>query len=116
MIDLWGLKNCDTCRHARRWLEAHGVEFNFHDVRDEMPGQDRLSRWLKLAGNDVLINRRGTTWRNLSTQSKQRIAANDVVPVLAAQPALMKRPILEHGKRITVGFDTSEYQQLFGKV
>ena len=114
MIALWGLKNCDTCRSARRWLEARGVEFAIHDIRSEPPGQARLSHWLKSVGSDVLVNRRGTTWRNLDARAKQRIADNDIVPVLAEFPSLMKRPIMEKGKRVIVGFDAAGYQKLLG--
>jgi arsenate reductase len=114
MTVMWGLKNCDTCRRARRWLETHEIVFTFHDVREDIPDRNRLSRWLKAVGTDVLINRRGTTWRNLPESVKREIETGDVTPVLEQYPALLKRPILEHGGQIQAGFDPAIYKPLFG--
>ena len=114
MTIMWGLKNCDTCRRARRWLETRGIVFTFHDVREDTPDRDRLSRWLKAVGADVLVNRRGTTWRSLSESAKRKIETGEITPILEQYPALLKRPILEHGRQIRVGFDTTSYKTLFG--
>lgn len=114
MTDIWGLKNCDSCRNARRWLDLQGIDFRFHDLRDDPPGQQRLSRWLRAAGGEILVNRRGTTWKGLPARAKKQIAAADIVSVLAEYPALMKRPLLEYGERVLVGFDAAAYRHLFG--
>jgi Spx/MgsR family transcriptional regulator len=114
MTRMWGLKSCDTCRRARRWLETRGIAFTFHDVREDPPERDQLTHWLKIVGADVLINRRGTTWRSLSESAKRNIESGDIVPTLEQYPALLKRPILEHGKQIRVGFDPAVYKPLFG--
>jgi arsenate reductase (glutaredoxin) len=115
MNNMWGLKNCDTCRKARRWLETHGIAVTFHDVREDTPDSSRLSRWLKMAGAEVLVNRRGTTWRNLTESAKHELETGDMVTVLEKHPALLKRPILEHGKNVLVGFDVGSYDKLVGK-
>ena len=114
MTIMWGLRNCDTCRRARRWLETRGIVFTFHDVREDTPDRDRLSRWLKAVGADVLVNRRGTTWRNLPESIKRKIETGDIMPILEQYPVLLKRPILEHGRQIRVGFDPAVYKLLFG--
>jgi arsenate reductase (glutaredoxin) len=114
MTKMWGLKNCDTCRRARRWLETRGIAFTFHDVREDAPDRKQLSRWLKITSADVLINRRGTTWRNLPESAKRKIETGDIISVLEQYPALLKRPILEYGKVIRVGFDPAIYKPLFG--
>jgi arsenate reductase (glutaredoxin) len=116
MIHMWGLKNCDTCRSARRWLETHDFTFTFHDVRDDTPDAARISRWLEAVGIGVLLNRRGTTWRGLTESAKRKFeAGGDVVRALEAHPALLKRPVLEHGKEVLVGFDATRYIGLAGK-
>ncbi|MGH8373527.1 MAG: Spx/MgsR family RNA polymerase-binding regulatory protein [Gammaproteobacteria bacterium] len=115
MNNMWGLKNCDTCRKARRWLEIHRIVFSFHDVREDTPDSSRLSHWLKTAGVEVLVNRRGTTWRNLAESAKHKLEAGDVVAVLEKHPTLLKRPILEHGKNVLVGFNVASYDELVGE-
>ncbi|HET7921704.1 MAG TPA: Spx/MgsR family RNA polymerase-binding regulatory protein [Gammaproteobacteria bacterium] len=114
MMRMWGLGNCDTCRRAKRWLEQHDLEFEFRDLREQPPESGRLSAWLKAVGAEALINRRGTTWRGLSAAAKQQIEAGDCVPVLARHPSLMKRPILECGKQLLIGFDMARYGALKG--
>lgn len=112
---MWGLKNCDTCRRARHWLTKHDITFEFHDVRELTPDHARLSRWLKAVGTDILINRRGTTWRSLPDSAKRQIESGVVLPILEQYPALMKRPILEYGRQMLVGFDETRYKMLQGK-
>ncbi|MGH8370095.1 MAG: Spx/MgsR family RNA polymerase-binding regulatory protein, partial [Gammaproteobacteria bacterium] len=110
MTVMWGLKNCDACRRARRWLETRGIQFTFHDVREDTPDAAHLSRWLKIAGVDMIVNRRSTTWRNLPESVKRKLETKDVIPVLIRYPTLLKRPILEYGKQVLVGFDIAGYQ------
>lgn len=116
MISMWGLKNCDTCRGARHWLEMHKISYLFHDVREETPDAARLARWLKVAGADRLINRRSTTWRTLPDTAKRQLEAGDVVSVLEQYPALIKRPIVEYDKSILIGFNAESYKKLAGNL
>lgn len=115
MIRVWGLKNCDACRRARHWLETRAISFTFHDIRESAPDAAHLSRWLKVARISVLVNRRGTTWRNLPETVKRKLETSDVISVLECYPTLLKRPILEHGKEVLVGFDAVSYRHLSGK-
>jgi arsenate reductase (glutaredoxin) len=111
-VTLYGIPNCDTVRKARAWLAAQGVAYTFHDFRqDGVPG-DRLDAWLRTAGRDQLLNRRGTTWRKLDADAQLR-AGNDsgARDLMLRQPAVIKRPVVEWPDGgITVGFDAAAWQ------
>lgn len=109
MITVWGLKNCDTCKKARKALDAAGAAYVFKDVRVDSVGADEISGWLKAVGGDVLINRRGTTWRGLSDADKARGDGSEATALLAESPALIKRPVFvfEDGT-VIVGFGAKE--------
>lgn len=100
MIELWGLKSCDTCRKALKELQAAGKEAEIADIREGLDAA-RLAGWLEAAGPEALVNRRSTTWRGLS--EAERGAPPDAL--LLAHPALVKRPVIEHGGRVLVGWD-----------
>jgi len=106
---LYGIPNCDTVKKARTWLDGHGVAYRFHDFRRDGVPADALTQWLQRAGRDTLINRKGTTWRQLS--DAQRAAVVDdrsAAALLRAQPSLIKRPVVEWADgRLTVGFDAA---------
>lgn len=105
MIVVSGLKSCDTCRKARAWLGAEGVEHRFHDLRADGLQEGQALRWLKAVGPDRLINRRGTTWRGLGEAERSVTDEAGQVALLVAHPALIKRPVFEHGDAVLVGFD-----------
>jgi Spx/MgsR family transcriptional regulator len=105
MIVVNGLKSCDTCRKARAWLTAEGIEHRFHDLRAEGLEAGRLGRWLTAAGAERLINRRGTTWRGLSEAERNFAGEAAAVALMQAHPAIIKRPVFELGARVLVGFD-----------
>ena len=111
--ELWGLKNCDTCKKALKWLTSEGIEHSFHDLRKEPPSTERLGSWLSAVGADNLINRRGTTWRKLS-EAEQASADEDsgALSLISAHDALMKRPIWEVNGQVLVGFAKAEQEQL----
>jgi arsenate reductase len=105
MIVVNGLKSCDTCRKARAWLTGEGIEHRFHDLRADGLEADQVRRWLEAAGADRLVNRRGTTWRGLSEAERDVTTEDDIVALLLAHPAIIKRPVFELGEAVIVGFD-----------
>ena len=112
MIVVNGLKSCDTCRKARAWLKAEGIDARFHDVRGDGLEADRLGRWIAAVGRDVLINRRGTTWRSLDEAAKTVVEDGAAAALMLAHPALIKRPVFEIGERVLVGFDDTVREAL----
>jgi Spx/MgsR family transcriptional regulator len=113
MTTLYGIKNCDTVRKARKWLEAQDIEYTFHDVRSDGLDKKALSAWVKAVGWEVLLNRRGTTWRQLPDADKESINQTKAIQLMLAQPAMIKRPVLVYKKNIHVGFKPAEYEALF---
>jgi len=116
MIKIYGLKNCDTCRKALKWLDGEGIEHAFVDVRKDGIDANDVKRWLDFVGLETLLNRRGTTWRGLSDDEKSTAESSDAeaIALMAAQPALIKRPVFETGTEIFVGFKDAEKAKLQG--
>ena len=112
MVTLYGIKNCDTVKKARTWLEAHEVAYQFHDFRQDGLSKTTLSDWIKQLGRDALINKRSTTWRNLNDKDKAISNDTQALNLLLAQPTLIKRPVLASDKLLLVGFKPQDYQQL----
>ncbi|MBT8129611.1 MAG: ArsC family reductase [Gammaproteobacteria bacterium] len=112
MITIYGIPNCDTMKKARRWLEANGVEYTFHDYRKLGVPERNLREWVKEAGWETVLNRRGTTWRKLDEQVKDTIDTESAVQIMLDNPSIIKRPVLESGRRLLIGFNESDYQQL----
>ncbi|GER08044.1 hypothetical protein GCM10007972_10160 [Iodidimonas muriae] len=107
MIILFGLKNCDRCRKARKWLDQTGADYQFVDVRDQGIEDDLIDRWIDAVGWEALLNRRGTTWRGLDEEVRQAVDGQSARALMMAHPALVKRPVWDLGTRIVVGFDDS---------
>ena len=112
MLTLYGIKNCDTVKKARRWLEDHGVEYKFHDFRQDGVDKKQLSNWVESLGWETIVNKRSTTWRNLSDSDKDISSNNQAVKLLLVNPTLIKRPVTQKGKTVLVGFKEAEYKQL----
>jgi len=108
MLKVYGLKNCDTCRTARKWLTVKGVEHQFFDVRDISLDAVTISRWVNEVGLDTLLNKRGTTWRKLDDADKEPLDEAKAVQLMAAHPALIKRPVFSRDGAISVGFARDE--------
>ena len=111
-MKLYGLKNCDTCRKARKWLEQRGAEVEFIDVREGAMDHTDIERFVTRAGWDKALNRKSTTWRGLSDTEKSDIDAEKAIALISAHPTLLKRPVIETGKETLVGFDTDVQQRL----
>lgn len=107
-IHLYGIPNCDTVKKARVWLDNHGLEYVFHDYKKEGADTVRVATWLADKGADVVLNKRGTTFRKLTDADKAR-ADSDPVALMVEQPSLIKRPVVEHPGGLLVGFDANEW-------
>lgn len=115
-ITLYGIPNCDTVKKARTWLEAHGIPYHFHDFKKAGLAAELVSGWLKDVDWETLVNRKGTTWRNLDIERKEAIV--DVASATALMldaPSIVKRPVLVKDGRTHVGFADASYQQIFEK-
>ncbi|MEE4203680.1 MAG: arsenate reductase [Halieaceae bacterium] len=110
---LYGIPNCDTVRKARKWFDAQGIDYDFVDFRETPVSEARIKDWLTQAGAP-LLNKRSTTWKQLDEDARIAAEAGDVVPLLLANPTLIKRPVLEHNGRVTVGFKAEDYATTFG--
>ncbi|HRO03684.1 MAG TPA: ArsC family reductase [Terricaulis sp.] len=110
---LYGIKNCDTMKKARVWLEAKGVDFTFHDYKAEGVEKAALERWAKAVGWEVLLNRAGTTFRALPEGDKQGLNEKKAIALMLKQPSMIKRPVLEQGAKIIVGFKPEIYAAAF---
>ncbi|GHD58356.1 arsenate reductase [Thalassobaculum fulvum] len=110
MITVWGLKNCDTCKKARAWLDGRSVSHAFKDVRADAVAAGDVKAWLDAVGADVLLNRRGTTWRGLDDAARAKAETPaGLVELLVANPALIKRPVFVGGDgTVVVGFGKAE--------
>ena len=117
-VTIYGIKNCDTMKKARAWLDKHGVEYSFHDYKVSGIDRDRLERWSKKAGWESLLNRAGTTFRKLPDRAKSSIDADKAIKLMLDQPSMIKRPVLElGGGRMLVGFKPETYDAaLTGRV
>jgi arsenate reductase len=114
-VTIYGIRNCDTMKKARAWLDRRGVEYKFHDYRTAGIDRARLERWAKKAGWDTLLNRAGQTFRKLPPKNQKVADAKKAIALMLAQPSMIKRPVLElpDGK-ILVGFRPELYEEAFG--
>ena len=110
---LFGIPNCDSVRKARKWLDDQGLAHEFIDLRADTPSAGKITQWLLAVGSERLVNRRSTTFKQLSEGDKAALEGGDIVSVLQAQPTLIKRPVLEWDDRVSVGFKAEEYWRLF---
>jgi arsenate reductase (glutaredoxin) len=109
---LYGIKNCDTMKKARAWLTAHQVDYDFHDYKESGIGSAKLEAWMKVVGWEVLLNRAGTTFRKLPDDAKAGLDERKALRLMLDQPSMIKRPVLERGKTLLVGFNPEKYSTL----
>ena len=112
MITLFGIKNCDTIKKARRCLEQQALAYQFHDYRTDGLDAALLKRFAAELGWQNLLNTRGTTWRKLPDNDKAEINETRALALMLEQPALIKRPVLQHADQLLLGFDEQAYLAL----
>jgi arsenate reductase len=112
MTILYGISNCDTCRKAKKWFDENKIEFNFFDFRKNELTRSQIEKWVDTIGLDVLINRRGTTWRNLSEDRRETLNGSNCVDILLDAPTLLKRPIIKINEKFLIGFNPSIMEQI----
>jgi len=110
-ITVYGIKNCDTMKKARAWLGSNGVQYEFHDYKASGVDADVLQRWAGEVGWEVLLNRAGTTFRKLSDEQKTGLNERKAIGLMVAQPSMIKRPVLQKGRKLLVGFDPAVYKK-----
>jgi Spx/MgsR family transcriptional regulator len=111
-VKLYGIPNCDTMKKARTWLESHQVEYEFHDYKKAGISRETLAGWAKAVGWETLLNRAGTTFRKLPDPSKENLDERKALSLMLEQPSMIKRPVLERGKNLLVGFSPEKYSAL----
>ncbi len=115
MITIYGIKHCDTMKKAFAWLDSHGVRYDFHNYKTAGIDVARLQAWSNQVGWEVLLNTRGTTWRKLSPTQQANLDENKALKLMSENPSLIKRPVLENGKALLVGFIAEHYTEAFKK-
>jgi arsenate reductase len=113
-VTIYGIKNCDTMKKARAWLDAHRVSYEFHDYKSAGIDRKRLEGWAKNVGWEMLLNRSGMTFRKLPEKDKQGLTAAKAIALMLEQPSMIKRPVLEVGGKLVVGFKPETYKTEVG--
>jgi len=114
MFKIYGIKNCDTMKKAFVWLDEHGVEYAFHDYKKLGADAAKLKQWAAQVGWEKLINTRGPTFRKLPAEKQANLTEAKAYALMVENPSMIKRPIVEAGKKLLVGFDAAEYEKVFG--
>jgi len=109
MIVVYGIKNCDSVKKARAWLDARHVAYRFHDYRLDGLEPALLQRFIEVLGVDAVLNQRSTSWRQLEDAQKHDLTPDKALQLMLAVPTLIKRPILENGQQLIVGFNPDQY-------
>lgn len=111
-LTIYGIPNCDTMKKARKWLDTRGLDYRFHDYKKDGIDSKTLNKWSSSVGYETLLNQRGTTWRKLDEAERAGIDEKKAIALMCKHPSLIKRPVLETGDRILVGFRESDWQSL----
>ena len=112
---IYGIKNCDTMKKARAWLDKRDIEYRFHDYKAEGIERKKLEAWAKEIGWETLLNRAGTTFRKLPEMEREGIGEKKAISLMLAQPSMIKRPVLEANGKLLVGFKPEIYEKALGK-
>jgi Spx/MgsR family transcriptional regulator len=110
-VTIYGIKNCDTMKKARGWLDGHGVAYGFHDYKAAGIERARLESWAREVGWETLLNRAGTTFRKLPEKDRDGLTEKKAIALMLEQPSMIKRPVLDAGGRLLVGFKPETYEK-----
>jgi len=114
MIKIYGIKNCDTVKKALLWLDINNIQYQFCDYKKNGVDAKKLEEFLKNFGHEILVNRKGTTWRQLDAQEQAKITNNQTaLKLMLEKPSVIKRPIVDLGSKQLIGFDVKEYEEVF---
>ncbi|NKM97007.1 ArsC family reductase [Rhizobium leguminosarum] len=113
-VTIYGIKNCDTMKKARNWLEEHSVAYEFHDYKALGIDLAHLETWIDQAGLDTVLNRAGTTFRKLPDAERENLSREKAIQLMLDQPSMIKRPVLEVESKLLVGFKPEIYAGTFG--
>jgi arsenate reductase (glutaredoxin) len=113
-VTIYGIKNCDTMKKARTWLDKHGVAYDFHDYKTAGIDRGTLEGWARATGWETLLNRAGTTFRKLPEKERDDVTEKKAVALMLDQPSMIKRPVLDVGGKLLVGFKPENYEAAFG--
>ncbi|BBN59699.1 arsenate reductase [Hydrogenovibrio marinus] len=111
-MKMYGIPNCDTVRKARKFLESHDIDYEFHDFKKQGLDIDTIQTWLNKQPLDTLVNKRSTSWKQLSDEQKAALTSGSDLSVLTEMPTLIKRPVLEINASLLIGFSQAEYEEL----
>ncbi len=112
-VTIYGIKNCDTMKKARTWLESHGIANDFHDYKTSGVTPGALRRWCAALGWETVLNRAGTTFRALPDADKQDLNEDKAIALMLAQPSMIKRPVLDRDGELIAGFKPDIYERAF---
>ena len=112
MYTLYGIKNCDTVKKARKWLDENTIAYQFHDFRSDGLDTNLLTRLEARLGWENMLNRRSTNWRQLDDQQKDDLSLAKAITLMLETPTLIKRPVLDTGEQMLIGFNLDDYQKL----
>ena len=113
VITLYGIKNCDTVKKARKWLDTKGIEYQYHDFREDGVDQEAVTVWIEELGWQNLLNRRSTSWKALNEQARENMNEKAAHKAVMLHPTLIKRPLLDTGKQRYTGFSAASYAKIF---
>lgn len=108
---LYGIKNCNTVKKARTWLEEHNIVYQYHDVRVDGLSSDCLHDFMTRADWQTLLNRSSSSWRQLTLEQQSDLTQDKAIALILAKPTLLKRPVLDTGDTLLIGFKIQNYQQ-----
>lgn len=112
-MKIYGIRNCDTVKKARKWLDERNLPYEFHDFKKDGLDDALLSRWEEALGWETLVNRRGTTWRRLPEEVRDNITPQSAHEIMLDNPSIIKRPVVEQDGRTSVGFNADEWTAKF---
>ncbi|MBL3590886.1 MAG: ArsC family reductase [gamma proteobacterium endosymbiont of Lamellibrachia anaximandri] len=115
MTTIYGIPNCDTMKKARKWLDDQGIDYHFHNFKKEGLDETLLLQWIEAVGWEKLLNKRGMMWRKLDQEARDNIDESSAIRIMLETPSIIKRPVLDDGNEMHVGFSEAGYLRIFCK-